>query len=124
MNLKKIKKHALKVKRRRIRRKLRRSGLLIYRSLFIAKIKTRIIARRTMSIWWVFKEPEGYMVLNIDGIERFNQARKKSNLSKIRIRDANKMAVYRFPKKGWNIIKTNGYGKSKARGNSRIRKTH
>lgn len=80
------------------------------------------MARRHLSIWWVFKEPEGFMVLNIDGIDRFNHARKKNNLSKIRVRDANKMAVYRYPKKGWNVIKTNGNGKSKARSNSRIRK--
>jgi len=73
-----------------------------------------------MSIWWVFAEPEGFMVLDIDGIERFNKARKKNGLSKIRVRNANSMAVYRFPKKGWNVIKT--HYEAKNRSHTGIRK--
>ncbi len=114
----------VKAKRRQIRRKLRKSGLKVYRTLITAKVMSWILALRTMSVWWVFAEPEGFMVLDIDGIERFNKARKKNNLSKIRVRDANKMAVYRFPKKGWNVIKSHNHGKGKSRNNTRSRKAH
>jgi hypothetical protein len=95
---------------------------MIYRRLFIAKLMAWILALRTMSIWWVFAEPEGFMLLDIDGIDRFNKARKKNNLSKIRVRDANKMAVYRYPSKGWNVVKT--HHENKNRSNTGIRKAH
>jgi hypothetical protein len=110
-------------KRRNIRIKLRRSGLRIYRNLMSAKLMAWIMALRTMSVYWVFAEPEGFLLLDIDGIDRFNKARKKNNLSKIRVRDANKMAVYRYPKKGWNVIKSHS-NENRDKGNSRIRRSN
>lgn len=108
-------------KMRTIRRKLRESGLNIYKRLPRAKRASRRLAKRHLSVYWVFAEPEGFMVLDIGGIDRFNTARKKNNLPKVRVRNADQMCVYRYPKRGWNVIKTHGYDKSKSRGNSRIR---
>jgi len=63
----------------------------------------RKLARKNREIRWVFAEPEGFLVVNFEEMDRINQARMKNNIKKMRSRDMNRIAIYRYPQKAWNF---------------------
>ena len=88
-----------------MRKGLRKSGYHIYRFFIVANIMAFILSRRNMEVYWVFAEPLGFMVMNWDDAFKINKAREKNNITKLRVRDLNRIAVFRTPKKTWGIIK-------------------
>lgn len=98
-----MKNNTLKVTRRDLRKK----GFHVYRTEFIARIMAFIFSRSNMEVYWVFAEPQGFMVLNMSDSERINKAREKNSIKKLRVRDLNRIAVFRTPKQTWGIIKNN-----------------
>lgn len=58
-----------------------------------------------MEVFWIFAEPYGFVVINCDQAEIISRARLKNNLTKLHVRDLNRMCVYRTPKTGWGKLK-------------------
>lgn len=99
---------------KQLRKGLRKKGIPIERRLFISRMVCRTIARRTGNVHWVFREDYGYVILSLTTAKGINYARKKSGISKLRIRDMDRMCVFRFPRRGWMYNKkTNPNGQSK-----------
>jgi hypothetical protein len=94
-----------KLSNRELRKGMKSKGYHIYRISFIAKIMAFILSRQNMEVYWVFAEHFGFMVMNFDDCFRINKAREKNNITKLRVRDMNKMAIFRTPKNAWGIIK-------------------
>ena len=57
------------------------------------------------NIHWVFAEKFGYVILNLTTVDAFNSARMKNGLSRLRLRDLNRMCVFRYPRRGWIVKK-------------------
>jgi len=94
-----------KVSNRQMRAIMKQKGLHVYRLSITAKIMAWILSRSNMEVYWVFAEPHGFMVMNWDDSFRINKAREKNNITKLRVRDLNRMAIFRTPKTTWGIIK-------------------
>lgn len=84
-----------------LRKELRQKGFHVYIFLYGAKRACRILARKSMDVYWVFAEPYGFMVLNHDDIEKINTARMANDMKKLRVRDMKRMSIYRYPKNAW-----------------------
>ena len=94
-----------KISNRKLRRDLRSKGLHVCIFFWPAVILAFFLSRANMEVYWIFAEPHGFMVMNLDDSERINKGRAKNNISKLRVRDLNRMAIFRTPKKTWGIIK-------------------
>jgi hypothetical protein len=81
------------------RRLVRKLGFKIYRYLLIAKLMAWIYSRANMEVFWVLKQQEGYLLVNIDAFNKLNRLAKMRNKNKIRVRNLDKGCVYRFPKR-------------------------
>jgi len=91
--------------RKLIRKKLREKKIECRTTLFGAKIAARKQFRKKGTTHWVFAETFGFVILDLSGVDLFNQARKKNGIRKLRERDINKISVYRFPKKALIILR-------------------
>lgn len=90
---------------RNIRRILRTNGIAVV--TIFPKYKCRKMAKESINIHWVLNEEFGYVILNIDTLTLFNTIRERLKLSRIRTRDLEKAAIYRYPKKAFIYVKLN-----------------
>jgi len=92
-----------KVNNKTIRQGLRNKGISVFRTF--PRIRTRLLAIKEQRVHWVFAEKYGFVALNIETLKLYNHGRTKNGLPKLRARDCNKMAIYRFPKKAFWLNK-------------------
>lgn len=99
-------------KQKQDRDKVRKLGFKIYKYLLVAKFMARRGSRQSLQVHWVIKQSGGYMVLNVDGLNRLNKINesvrkiKHSNYTKkIRERDLTRSAIFRTPPVSWGKLK-------------------
>ena len=97
---------------KRNREKVRSLGFKIYKYLWVAKFMAKRLTRNELMVHWVLKQPEGYMVLNIDTLKHLNKVneavRKIKSIAysdKIRERDLNRSAIYKTPPINGSVLK-------------------
>jgi len=59
------------------------------------------MAKKEQKVHWVFAEKYGYVILNVETVKLYNHARMKNGIKKLRVRDMNRIAIFRFPKKAF-----------------------
>jgi hypothetical protein len=82
---------------------LRKVGLHAYRTLTIAKIMAFILSRVNLEVYWVFRDSGYYVVINISDSERINKS--GARVKKLRVRDMDRICLFRTPKMTWGKIK-------------------
>lgn len=80
-------------------------GFKIYRSLIVAKLMAWIYSRVNMEVYWVIKQTEGYLLVNLEAQEKLNKLAKLRDRKKMRVRDMDKGCVFRTPKRTWGKLK-------------------
>ena len=84
---------------------VRKLGFKIYRSLFIARLMAWVYSRLNMEVYWVLKQREGYLIVNIESQGRLNKIAKMRNNKMLRVRDLDNGCVFRTPKRTWGKLK-------------------
>ena len=84
---------------------VRKLGFKIYRSLFIAKVMAWVYSRLNMEVYWVLKQREGYLIVNIEAQNKLNKIGKMQNKKKLHVRDLDKGCIFRTPKRVWGKLK-------------------
>jgi hypothetical protein len=84
---------------------VRKLGFKIYRSLFIAKVMAWVYSRLNMEVYWVLKQTEGYMLVNLETQDKLNKLGKIKNSKKLHIRDLDNGCIFRTPKRVWGKLK-------------------
>ena len=88
-----------------IRQSLQKKDIPLTRTRLGYHLKARWLYFKTGNIHWVFAEKYGFVILNLITVEAFNKARMKNKIPKLRIRDLNRMCIFRYPRKGWIVKK-------------------
>ena len=84
---------------------VRKLGFKIYRLLFIAKLMAWVYSRLNMEVYWVLKQTEGYLIVNIESQGKLNKIAKMRNNKKLRVRDLDNGCIFRTPKRTWGKLK-------------------
>ena len=84
---------------------VRKLGFNIYKSLTVAKVMAWIYSRLNMEVYWVLKQTEGYLIVNIEAQNRLNKIAKMKNKKKLHTRDLDNGCVFRTPKRTWGKLK-------------------
>jgi len=82
--------------RRGLRKKMNSLGFNVVKRY--PKMKCRRAAKKDLQVHWVIEETFGYVILNIHTLKSYNVIIERMKLKRLRSRDLNKKAVYRFPK--------------------------
>lgn len=86
---------------RQTRKKLQEKNIPVAITILGARWRCRRIYWETGNPQWVFREKYGFVILNMLTVRAFNYARMKNRIKKLRIRDMDRICVYRYPQKGW-----------------------
>ena len=84
---------------------VRKLGFKIYRSLFIAKLMAWVYSRLNMEVYWVLKQTEGYLLVNIETQNKLNKIAKMRDKKKLHVRDLDNSCIFRTPKRVWGKLK-------------------
>ena len=95
-----------KLTNQKIRNSLREKGIPVKRTILGARFLCRARYWRHAGPQWVFAEVYGFVILDLVTIDLYNHARMKNGMKKLRIRDMDKMAVFRHPRKAWMYNKS------------------
>jgi hypothetical protein len=96
----------IEMNKEKIQRKLaRKLGFKIYKSKSIACIMAWIYSRLNMEVYWVLKQTEGYLIVNIETQNKINTINKIRNKPKLRVRNLDNGCIYRTPKRAWGKLK-------------------
>jgi hypothetical protein len=87
-----------------LRQSLSELGITCIRFGMIARFKTRQLYRESGNVHWMFAEKYGFVILDQAGLEFYNKLRKRKQMRKLRIRDVDRMCVYRYPRKAYACI--------------------
>jgi hypothetical protein len=82
---------------------LRKLGFHAYKYLWIAKIMAFYLSRINMQVYWGFVEHDLILLLSIADAEKIGKL--QPNGKKLRMRDMNRLARFRYPDKTWGIIR-------------------
>ena len=82
---------------------IRAAGFHAYKHLWQARLMAYYYSRVNMQVYWVFADPGTNLVLSLFDAELIGKL--QPNGKKLRVRDMNRMAKYRYPDKTWGILK-------------------
>lgn len=86
---------------RQLRKDLRKKGIPVHRTIIGARMMCRWLYFKHGVPHWVFYENYGFVILNLTTAQGINHARKKHKIRRMRVRDMDRMCVFRHPRVGW-----------------------
>jgi len=90
-----------------LRKNIRKKGIPVALTALGARMRCRMLYWKHGIPHWVFAEEYGFVILNLTTVQGLNVARKKHKISRLRLRDMDRICIFRYPRKGWLIKKSN-----------------
>ena len=86
---------------KKIRSDLRKLGITTTKRF--PRFKCRRAAKESLNPHWAIKESFGFVILNIDSLKTYNNVLNMLKLPRLRTRNLDKKAMYRFPRKAFHL---------------------